>query len=310
MFTDFSSEIGDLVSGDDLSTLLSTSLPQKSSISTHIGDKNHLLSSLSTSRTTSSLNELSFDCQSSTESSSMITVNKETATRTTFIRHKWIDEKDILFPRLISDLRKPDIGNIAQWESLIKGDDVDLDNFLPQEKRKIQSFADWTVAFTSFRKAVLYIFTHRHAELDTHFERIANMCRASHSIKSVLLYEADIRRHVAKMPHLSLFDDFSFLASKYFTKVQSTILDETPGEQKQICRNYNSCFKRCKLKKCPRLHICSICFNAMQVQMTHSAANCRTSLRNHHWKTLSSLAFSINRLPISSRRHLLPYDHN
>jgi len=213
----------------------------------------------------------------------------EVAAQTALIRQKWIEEKTILMSRLILDVKKPEIGGIGLWETLINSDDVNLDHFLPEniknhfqhEKTKIKSFTDWTVAFTSFRTAVLYIFNHRKLELDVHFERISELCRESYSIKRVLIYEADIRRHVAKLPNLSLLADFSFLVDTHFMTIQSKVTHKKIREQKQICLNYNSRFKRCKKsKRCPRLHICSICFDSFKVQKRHPAAFCRTFDRN------------------------------
>jgi hypothetical protein len=269
------------------------------------------------SPTAPSTEEPSFDYQSSLSSSNSTTVKKsEVAMLTVLIRRKWTEKKDTFMSRLILDLRKPEIGGIGQWEILINSDNVNLDNFLPENiknsfhhgKRKIKSFADWTVAFISFRKAVLYLFSHRRSELDIHFERISELSRASYSIKYILLYEADIRCQVAKMPHLSLFDDFSYLMSKHIMAVHSKTIDKTVRMQTQICLRYNTRFKRCeKSQRCSRLHICSICFNSMKVQVKHPAAFCRAHKKNQLGEHQSRLSFSIDPLATPSQSHVPPY---
>ncbi|CAF4274173.1 unnamed protein product, partial [Adineta steineri] len=165
---------------------------------------------MSTSRTTTPTEELPFDHCTSLETGSIILKQDEIAAETALIRRKWVEEKDTLMTRLVVDITKPEIGSINQWETLVNSDDVVLDDYLPENiskifqgnKKVIESFADWTVAFMSLRKAVLYIFKHRGPELDAHFEHISKLFRDSYSIKLILAYEKDIRHHVTEMPNL------------------------------------------------------------------------------------------------------------
>jgi hypothetical protein len=153
-----------------------------------------------------------------------------------------------------------------------------IKNHFHPQKRRIKSFDDWTITFTFIREAILYLFNHRHFKLDMHFERISELCRR-------------------------LFADFFFLMSKNIMTVQSTMTDKTIREHNQLCLNYNGRSKRCKLKKCPRLHICSIYFNSVKVQRRHPAAFC-PSWRNQRRGHQSKLVFSFHTLSTLSQLHV------
>ncbi|CAF4466241.1 unnamed protein product, partial [Adineta steineri] len=116
-------------------------------------------------------------CSTTPESNNLIEEEDEIAAKTACIRRKWIEDKDTLMSQLIADVNKPQISSIHQWELLINSDDIDLNDYLPENirysvdhrKKTIESFADWTVAFTYFSKAIIYLFKHRESELDAHF---------------------------------------------------------------------------------------------------------------------------------------------
>ncbi|CAF1476885.1 unnamed protein product [Adineta steineri] len=311
-FIYLSSDEASALMDEDFSIYFSESPSQTNSAAAYTADNGQPLPSLSTPRTTTPTGELPFDHYASLEINSMTLGQDEIAAETARIRRKWVEEKDTLMARLVVDLTKPEIGSICQWERLVNSVDVVLDDFLPENipnlfqhnKKVIESFADWTVAFMSFRKAVLYIFKHRGPELDAHFVHISKLYRDSYSIKLILAYEKDVRHHMATMPDLSLFSDFSSLWNKHFMNVQSTTSAKKTREQKQICPNYNSHFKRCKTsKKCSRLHICSICFNSMKVQRKHPAAFCPAQRSNGRRKHPSRLPFTSNVLSITSQGH-------
>ncbi|UJR13408.1 hypothetical protein I4U23_000423 [Adineta vaga] len=131
--------------------------------------------------------------------------NDDIAAQTAYIRRKWIEDKDTRMVRLIADVNKPYIGSIHQWEKLINSDNIDMSTFLPENIHcclhkkitKIESYVDWTTAFSSFRKAILYLFKHRGPELDAHFDRITHLYRQKPSLlEHILVYEATIRQHL------------------------------------------------------------------------------------------------------------------
>ncbi|CAF4097419.1 unnamed protein product, partial [Adineta steineri] len=212
----FSQEFDAFISGNlfDFYSASDTYLTHPSSCTANI--QQSLPSSLRTS-SMSSEELLLVGCSTTPpESNNLIEGEDEIAANTACIRRKWIEDKDTLISQLIADVNKPQISSIHQWELLINSDDIDLNDYLPENirhsvdhrKKTIESFADWTVAFTYFSKAIIYLFKHRESELDAHFERISNLYREeSPPIKLMLAYEADIRHHVAIMPHLRLIVD-------------------------------------------------------------------------------------------------------
>ena len=121
----------------------------------------------------------------------------------------------------------------SQWERILKGESVDLNQILSsmhfvqldeerkgrlgraevvfavaEPKRQVKTGSEWSSAFRRMSKAVVFLFPHRREELSEYAEHIESLFAAKHTNahSKVILYDQSVRNHVGGGQNILLTD--------------------------------------------------------------------------------------------------------
>jgi len=185
-------------------------------------------------------------------------------------------------------------GNIpsSQWDRILKGEPVDLDQILSSvhrittvnerkakigdteislgaidAARKVTSYNEWSIAWRKTARAVSYVFAHRKQELDDYTDYIEGEFEARQASAHirVIHYDIAVRNLVCGGQQILLTDTHKFqrlyLANMHSDGIQnSTGPKKLPGSssrKREICNQFN--MGECRSSSCRYRHTCKKC---------------------------------------------------
>jgi len=138
--------------------------------------------------------------------------------------------------------------------------------------KKLHSQSDWWMAFNKYKRALLWAYPHREAELAKYSYHLESKFSSSAQHARIVSYESAIRRFVHERDDLTLadiheFSDISFShlhtdGAEYAAFGKSTDRPKPSSNSKPrntpICGEYNS-KKGCSRDLCRFRHVCRAC---------------------------------------------------
>ena len=185
-------------------------------------------------------------------------------------------------------------GNIpaSQWDRILKGEPVDLDQILSSihrlttvderkakigdteislgtvdAARKVTTYNEWSIAWRRTARAVSYVFAHRRQELDDYTDYIEGEFEAKQASAHirVIHYDIAVRNLVCGGQQILLTDTHKFQrlysANMHSDGIQNTTGPKKPsgssGGKREICNRFNT--GECRSSNCRYRHICKRC---------------------------------------------------
>jgi len=185
----------------------------------------------------------------------------------------------------------------SQWERILRGEALNLDNFLSsivrtqidedrkarigethltfstsEAKRRVRNAADWATAWRRASEAVVFAFPHRREELDLYQRHIQVQFDAKqpHAHQRIISYDIAVRNYVGGGQTTLLTDceRFSHLYSAIilpdgieFSSTSSNLRKTTPSrtsKSTEICNKFNT-HSGCPHSPCRYRHACRKC---------------------------------------------------
>jgi hypothetical protein len=199
----------------------------------------------------------------------------------------------------------------SQWERILKGESIDLDQILsslhritvdedrnatisettiifraPEAARKVTSSSEWSAAWRRAARAVAFVFPHRTRELEDYAEYIENEFAAKNASGHYRIIQYDIAiRNLVRGGQQTLLTDTHKFVSLYSAIVMPDGVQYASGSRKpplrgktEICNRFND--KGCHASTCRYRHTCKTCGSTNHGRSSCNSPSKDSSVRN------------------------------